>query len=45
MKVTYKDMQRVNELEEQFPDVDWFAILVDGGIDAVEEYADYVENR
>lgn len=45
MKVTFKDMVRVNELEEQYPDVDWFAILVDGGIDAVEEYAEFVEGR
>lgn len=36
MKVYFADMARVNELEKKWPDVDWFAILTDGGINAVK---------
>lgn len=39
------DLKRVNELEENYPDVDWFAILADGGMVAVEEYAEYAEKQ
>lgn len=34
---------RLAELEELYSGADWQAIFQDGGMDAVEEYAEYLE--
>lgn len=34
---------RLAELEELYSGADWRAIFEDGGMDAVEEYAEYLE--